>query len=309
MKGRKVNAGVVLYERTGSFDQKVHEAILGATTRSPHTRSAYLSDWKQWLAFCHQRGVPPAEPVELAVTAWIEEMKQAKLAPKTRVRRISSLCTIYRRLKRAKVVDVNPFSLEEGPQREPARALEPTPIAPPELVKKLLLTCDDSILGKRDRALIRILWGTGARRASIVDMTFERLQAGRDRYEALLLGKGGKDVRVLIRGASSKALTEWIAVLREAKLSTGPLWRTKRGPMTARALGHMLTRRAKRAGIDRKISPHQFRVAFLTINPAGIEAKQSAAGHADPSTTMLYDRASWRGEEAFEAMPEIEDVK
>jgi hypothetical protein len=46
----------------------------------------------------------------------------------------------------------------------------------------------------------------------------------------------------------------------------------------------------------------------LTYNPAGLEAKQEAAGHSDPATTRLYDRASWRGREAFEQMPEVEDV-
>ena len=311
---------VVLYKHTGSFDQKVNEQILKAGARSPHTRDAYLSDWRLWSGFCRDRGVSPAEcatarnpaaplrAADLAVTAWIESMKKNGLAPKTRARRIASMCTIYRRLRRAGVVEVNPFSVEEGPEREPARALEPTPIASPDIVRKVIATCDDSILGKRDGALIRIMWATGARRTSVIDMTFERLRSVRDQYEALLTGKGGKDVRVLIRGQAARALDRWIAVLRDAKLSHGPLWRTKRGPMTPRALGHMLTRRAKAAGIEQKISPHQFRVAFLTINPAGIEAKQSAAGHADPATTMLYDRASWRGKEAFESMPEIEDA-
>lgn len=308
MTRKIIDTDVVVYKRTGSFDEKVHEAILKASSRSPHTRAAYLSDYKLWQAFCSERGVSPKDPAELAVTAWLESMKKQKLAPKTRNRRIAALCTIYRRLKRAGAVDQNPFSIEEGPEREAARALEPTPIVAPELVKKILATCNDTVLGKRDAALIRILWATGARRASVIDMTFERLRIGRDTHEALLLGKGGKDVRVLIRGQAARALDQWIAELREAKLATGPLWRTKRGPMTARALGHMLSRRAKAAGISDKISPHQFRVAFLTLNPAGIEAKQSAAGHADPSTTMLYDRASWRGKEAFEQMPEIEDA-
>ena len=310
MTTRKViDTDVVLFKRTGSFDEKAHEAILGITTRSPHTRLAYLTDFKQWAAFCADRGVDRKDPTELAVTAWLEVMKKAKLAPKTRSRKISSLCAIYRRLKRGKVVVENPFSVEEGPVREPARALEPTPIVSPENVRKILATCDETTLGIRDKALIRILWGTGARGASVIDMTFERLRSMRGEYEALLVGKGGKDVRVLIRGKGAQALEAWIAVLREAKLATGPLWRTKRGPMTKRALGHMIARRAKKAQLANAISPHQFRVAFLTINPAGIEAKQSAAGHADPATTMIYDRANWRGKEAFESMPEVEDAE
>jgi len=41
---------------------------------------------------------------------------------------------------------------------------------------------------------------------------------------------------------------------------------------------------------------------------ARIEAKQDAAGHADPATTRLYDREAWRGREAFEKMPDPEEV-
>lgn len=51
------------------------------------------------------------------------------------------------------------------------------------------------------------------------------------------------------------------------------------------------------------------RVAFLTYNRAGLEAKQEAAGHADPATTRLYDRTAWRGRQAFEQMPEIEEAE
>lgn len=323
MTRREQPGAVELYQETGSFDQSAQAATI-AVARSPNTLRAYASDLRHWKAFCTTRGFdyrgpdPKHDPsraeleaLEVAVSAWVAQMRKDGLAPKTRARRIASLCSIYRRLKRKGVVAINPFSLEEGPEREIALALEPTPVSTPEDVKKLLATCDESTLGIRDTAIIRILWGTGARRASLVAMTFERLRADRGGgdYIARLIAKGNKEVPVLIRGHAATALTRWVTLLREAKLSSGPIWRTKRGPMSERAVGHMLQRRAKRAGVTGSISPHTFRVAFLTYNPAGLEAKQEAAGHADPATTRLYDRASWRGREAFEVMPEIEDTK
>ncbi|HZJ65921.1 MAG TPA: tyrosine-type recombinase/integrase [Kofleriaceae bacterium] len=311
---KRKSTAVTVHREQGTLDEAAYAAIL---TISPvaNTRRAYQTDFTRWAEFASDRGIDLRDPAELDVAAWVEAMRKEGLAPKTRARRIAALCTVYRKLKKRGVVTANPFSIEDGPEREKALALAPTPALPPDVAKRLVDTCDDSPLGKRDRAIIRVLWAVGARRASLCDMTFERVRpsvdGGRKVYIAKLLAKGGKEVQVLIKGAAATALGEWFEVLREAKLSTGPIWRTRKNAeaMTSRAVGKMLTRRAKRAKITDRVSPHTFRVSFLTYNPAGLEAKQAAAGHADPATTRLYDRASWRGKEAFEAMPEIEDAK
>lgn len=305
----KTNA-LTRYGAASEFESQVVVAC-AELAPSERTRDAYLADFfKHWLPFCRQYDVDPQRPEAKrgTVVAWLEFMKKRGDAPKSRARRMSALSSIYRQLRRDELVDRNPFSVDEGPKRGRALPLEPTPIATPETIRKLLATCNESVLGVRDAAIIRVLWATGIRRASLSSMTFERLQRGRSEYIATVVGKGEKDLRILLRGRAAEAFGKWLDVLKDAKLSSGPIWRTKRGPMTERAIGHMLDRRAKLAGVDESISPHTFRVAFLTYNPAGIEAKQDAAGHADPATTRLYDRASWRGREAFEQMPEIEDT-
>lgn len=302
--------------RTRSLQTIVHhdplqsDVALACAEISPSTstRLAYKSDFDLWFRFCQAYDIEPRNPREGSVAAFVEWMRSLKHAPKSRARRISSLSSIYRHMRRARKVSVNPFSVDEGPKRERANPLEPTPVASPDAIRRVLATCDDSELGIRDAAIIRILWGTGIRRASVISMAFEKLRKDRNTYLATVIGKGDKPHRILIRGKTFEAFDRWIGILRDAKLSSGPIWRTKTGVMSERALGHMLERRSKRAGIEEQLSPHTFRVSFLTYNPAGIEAKQDAAGHADPATTRLYDRASWRGREAFEQMPELEDI-
>lgn len=299
--------------RYGAASDFEAEAIRACATLAPNelTRDAYLKDFfKHWMPFCREYDVDPQRPEDKkgAVVAWIEWMKKRGDAPKSRARRMSALSSIYRQLRREEIVERNPFSVDEGPKRGRALPLEPTPIASPQQILKLLGTCDESVLGIRDAAIIRLLWATGLRRASVAAMTLERMRRDRGTFEIAAVGKGNKELRVLIRGRAAQAFGRWLDVLKDAKLSSGPIWRTKRGPMTERAIGHMLDRRAELAGIEGAISPHTFRVAFLTYNPASLEAKQDAAGHADPATTMLYDRVNWRGKEAFEQMPEIEDV-
>jgi len=300
-------------QRYGAESHFESAVLIACAEISPteNTRDAYFKDFRMhWMPFCRQYEIDPQRPEAKkgAVVSWIEWMKKRGDAPKSRARRISALSSIYRQLRRDEIVERNPFSVDEGPKRGRALPLEPTPLASPAAIMKLLATCDGSILGMRDAAIIRVLWGTGIRRASLVSMTFERLRKDRGAFVAAVIGKGDKDLRVLIRGKAAQALEAWLAILKDAKLSAGPIWRTKRGPMTERAVGHMLDRRAELAGLETSISPHTFRVSFLTFNPAGLDAKQDAAGHADPATTKLYDRASWRGREAFEQMPEIEDV-
>lgn len=300
---------ITLYEDSGSFHDAAHRACF-ALSRVEHTKRAYWNDTRKWLEFCSQLGIDPKDPHEDAATLWIESMERSESAPKTIARRIAGVCSVYRRLctrRGGKVATWNPFSIEEGLARNRALAVKPTPLAPADSVTRMLATCGDDELGKRDAAILRILWATGARRASLLAMTFERLRKDRDAYIARLIVKGGKELPVLIRGKAATALKAWLEVMSEAKLTKGPIWRGRKNPLSARELDRMIRRRAKKAGV-KPPSPHTFRVSFLTHNPASLEAKQDAAGHASPETTRLYDRASWRGREAFEKMPEVEDT-
>lgn len=269
------------------------------------TRLEYRRDFDLWLGFCRELGLDAKSPADGSVAAWVAWMKRKGHASKSRARRMSALSSIYRELRRKRVVPSNPFSVDEGPRREKVSVVAPTQLALPSDVRELLATCDDSPTGLRDAAIVRVLWSTGIRRVSLLSMTLERLQ--RDRgggsYLTTVTKKGGTDQRVLIRGKAKVALDKWIAILKAGGMTAGPIWRMKNSePMSAREVNRVFARRKP------GISPHMMRVAFLTYNPAGLEAKQDAAGHSDPATTMLYDRASWRGREAFEKMPEVEDV-
>lgn len=307
MAKKKVSSALARYEAHGAFA----ETALGACftlSASDNTRRAYWSDARRWLDFCRSRGLDPARVDAVAVAAWVEVMKAENDAPKTRNRRLSALSSIYDRLRRKHTVEVNPFSVEDGPKRERAHTLAPTPAASPEAVRGALedAQADHSFNGVRDVALLRLLWATGARRGSLEELTQERLQMDGDSYYCVLPAKGGKEVRLWIAGRAADAVRELLRELRGRHFVKGPVFRLDTGsPMQARDIWRAVRRRGRHAGFALK--PHSFRVTFLTVNPAALDARQDAAGHADPETTRLYDR-SWRGRAAFEAMPEIEEV-
>jgi site-specific recombinase XerD len=282
---------------------------LAKISASDATRAAYRRDFDYWSEFCAERNVDRQAPQEDAAAAFVEWMKRKNDAGTTRARRMSSLSSIYRELKRRKAIDVpNPFSVDDGPRREKVAVEEPTQIATPAVVRKVLSTCDETtLLGVRDAAIIRSLWSTGMRRVSLLSMTHERLARDPLGYVATVVKKGSQTQRVLLKGKALEALDRWLTILRDSDLKTGKLWREDDASLlVAHNLNRALEKRATLVG--EYLTPHMLRVAFLTYNPADIEAKQDAAGHADPTTTQIYDRNAWRGREAFIAMPEVEDL-
>lgn len=302
---------------TSSFEAFVELAMKQIST-NPHTADAYRRDVQKWLAFCRARSINPRTPRRQEVAAWIEEMTVAEVAAKTRARRVASLCSVYRELRRELtdqngedlppyVMVKNPFSVDDGPKRRKAQAERPTPAARPDVVQAILATCDSTI-GVRDRALIRVLWSTGIRRMSAVSMRIEKLETVPEGYYTLVEAKRDKTVPILICGRAATTLDAWLDILSGGGFKEGPIWRGLDGDaMSERMIWWMLRDRSIEANV-RPVSPHMLRAAFLTFNKASLEAKQEAAGHADVNTTRGYDRSQWRGKEAFVAMPEIEDL-
>lgn len=289
------------------FDQAIALALVEISA-SDATRREYRRDFDLWRRFCGEYSVDVRAPREGAVASFVQWMRQAGHAPKSRARRMSSLSSLYRELRRKRVIASNPFSVDEGPRRERVSVRQPTPLAEPQVVRKVLATCDETTpLGIRDAAIVLTLWKTGMRRVSLLSMTLNKLQPDHAGIIATVLKKGGGDQRVLITGQAHRLLVKWLAILKEGGFVSGPVWRNRNSnALDPRALNRMLSKRAAKVG--EKLSPHMLRVSFLTFNPSSLEARQDAAGHSDPSTTMLYDRSRWRGREAFEQMPEIDDV-
>ena len=304
-----------------------YEACL-VLTANANTRVVYMGDARRWVAFCQSTGINPFDTTALAVVGWVELLKRTE-ASKTRTRRLSALSSIYEWLRRSKpgVTARNPFDPRDGPKREKGRVEEPTPIADAVAVAAALARCvadKRPRRGARDVAIIRILWATGMRRSSLAGLTHERLVVDGDAFTCRLPAKADKTIQVWLGGRAAEALRAHLAneVLAAAEragsaiagrsarsrrersgLLTGAVFRTSTGrAMRGREIWRVV---GKRSG--ERLRPHSFRVAFLTFNPATLDERQDAAGHASPDTTRSYDR-EWRGKRAFVAMPEVETI-
>jgi integrase len=171
-----------------------------------------------------------------------------------------------------------------------------------EELGRLFAACasDDTPAGKRDAALLAVLYGCGLRRGEAASLHL-RDYAREDGSLRVHSGKGGKSRLVYATGGVSAAIESWIAVRGPRQ---GPLFCpiNKAGKITLRAISDqavrkILNKRAQEAGVP-SFSPHDLRrtmIGNLLDAGADISTVQRLAGHATVTTTARYDR---RGEAA-----------
>lgn len=183
------------------------------------------------------------------------------------------------------------------PQRKDALTREP--------LEQLLATCDESLIGLRDRAMLLFAWASGGRRRSeVMRATVENTRATPEGYVYTLghsktnqEGRDRPDMHKPIVGRAALALKAW---LDAAGIERGPLFRRiNRGGAVGDALGpealrRMVQARAAQAGLEGDYAAHSLRSGFVTeAGRQGLPLAEVMAmtGHASVATVMNYHRA------------------
>lgn len=196
------------------------------------------------------------------------------------------------------------FAVREGVvAHDPAAAVKP-PSPAKRLPKALPLSDVEAILeaasapgtplALRDRALIEVLYGTGARISEAVGLDVDDLDLN-DRT-VLLRGKGSKERLVPIGSYAAEAVEAYLVRARPefatAKTPAGALFLNARGGRLSRqSAWTVLVRAADRAGVTRDVSPHTLRHSFATHlldGGADVRVVQELLGHASVTTTQVY---------------------
>lgn len=218
------------------------------------------------------------------------------LSVRTQRARLTTLQQYFAWLCRTNRLGANPASELELPRKKP----RPLPRAlSPEQIRSILAVPDiTDPLGIRDRAILELFYATGIRRAELVRLDHEDLDADRG-ILAIRQGKGGKD-RMVPVGARTLA---WI---RKYLDDVRPLLLTRIGEhalfisgygerLSANYLGNWVRRTIRRAGIDAAGACHLFRHSCATHmleNGADIRHIQQLLGHACLDTTAIYTDVS-----------------
>jgi integrase/recombinase XerD len=144
--------------------------------------------------------------------------------------------------------------------------------------------------GGRDHALACLLALNGLRISEALNANIDNLDVNRGHRTLFIHRKGHKTALIPLAPRTGRALDLYIE-----ERETGPIFlnhdHTRR--LDRHASARIVRRLAKRAGIEKRISPHSLRHSFITAAlDAGVPLRdvQEAASHADPRTTMRYDR-------------------
>jgi site-specific recombinase XerD len=167
----------------------------------------------------------------------------------------------------------------------------------------LLDTCSQDSNGIRDAAIISVWYATGMRRAEIVALNTDDYEVGDELGKFLISGKRNKQRELWIDNGAMFALRDWLRVRGEepGALFLGTGNRNRGNRLTTQALYYMLRSRAKKAGIEKELTPHDFRRTFageLLDRGADIVTVQKMMGHANVTTTARYDRRDDRAKQA-----------
>jgi integrase/recombinase XerD len=279
--------------------------------KSARTRRAYRTDVAH---FMRTFGISTPEELRTvdhrAVIAWERLMREEEGKEATTVRRrLAALSSLFAHLVKFGVVEQNPVRDVERPVVNRREGM--TLAFSQKQARKMLDTPQaDTVLGLRDRAILSVGLQVGFRRAEIAGLTVGDFHTNRGYDSLCVVRKGGKKGSLAIHQQTAQRIRDYLEQAGHKDDLDGPLFRPVRGNREGQnerrhlhpdVIDRILRKYAKRIGLDRGYSAHSMRATFITTaldNGASLEDVQSAAGHADPSTTKLYDRRGYNPEKS-----------
>lgn len=253
---------------------------------SGRTREAYTLDVRQFYRWCDEHRLGILEDISRThIELYVRELEELGRAPATIGRRLSTLASFYRYACEEGVIEHSPAVHVRRPRLDyesHAVGLDRN-----ELGGFLVAA---GLSSARDHALCSLLALNGLRISEALGANIEQLGLERGHRTLVVHRKGGKTVTIPLAPRTARALD--LAIGERAE---GPLFVGANGDrMTRDAAARMVRRIAKAASISKRIGPHSLRHSFITAAlDAGVPLRdvQEAASHADPRTTMRYDRA------------------
>ncbi|MBD8004009.1 tyrosine recombinase XerC [Bacillus norwichensis] len=258
---------------------------------SSYTVEFYKKDIEHFCLFMKEQSIEMFDDVEyFDARLYVSSLYEQQYARTSAARKISSLRSFFKFLLREKIVHENPFILVIQPKkgvRLPSFLYE-------EEMQQLFDSCDDSTpLGKRNLALIELLYATGIRVSECANIMMNDIDF--DFSTILVKGKGRKERYVPFGIFAAKAIESYMNDAR-SMLVRGSEHRSlfvnaRGGPLTERGIRHVLNDIMKKASLSGKIHPHMFRHSFATHmlnNGADMRTVQELLGHTHLSSTQVY---------------------
>ena len=258
---------------------------------SKNTVAAYRRDLGKFSEFLRSAHLEINELNSSNIYEFSAALRNSGLSDSTIARHVVAVRSLFAFLaKDQSIVDI---AREVVPPKIPRRLPKALTVSE---VENLINANGDDVGGIRNRALIELLYATGARVSEIVQLDVSDVGRGDSSVTVKVRGKGGKDRLVPVGTFAQRALDQYLTRSRPSlnrKLTEKALFLNEnRGSRLSRqSAWQIVLDSAKRSGLNRAISPHALRHSFATHlldGGADIRVVQELLGHSSVTTTQIY---------------------
>ncbi|MBA3288458.1 MAG: site-specific tyrosine recombinase XerD [Acidimicrobiia bacterium] len=268
--------------------------------RATNTVAAYRRDLTGYTAWLADRGDDIGHVRSATIDELVAARRAAGAAASSIARQLATIRTLHRFLVDRERRADDPTAELEG-VRVPAGL--PKPLAEDDVTRLLDAVVGDGPVDRRDRALLELLYATGARISEACGLSMGDIDF--DARLVRVFGKGSKERIVPFGRAAAHALDDWFSPAGRVLVAPAR-WRSRNdaeavflnrrgGRLGRQAAWAVVKKHGRAAGLGDQVSPHVLRhscATHLLDHGADLRVVQELLGHASISTTQVYTKVS-----------------
>ena len=283
----------IIGDNMNNLDKYI-DYLLYEKAYSKHTILNYKDDILEYLDFLKLEELEYENIVYEDLRYYLVYLKDKKKNSNSSIdRKISALRGFYKYLVNLKILEVNPFDIVSGPKKEKKL---PRYFEYNELEELFNSVDISSVIGRRDRLILELLYATGVRVSEMVEIKVSDIDISNRNIN--IIGKGNKERIVKFGEYCLDAINDYLDNSYN-KLNINNinyLFLNSRGSkLTDRGVRYILDNLIKETGLNKKISPHMLRHSFATHllnNGADLLIVQKLLVHESIKATQVYTHVS-----------------
>ena len=267
-----------------------------------NTLSSYRRDLRRYLGYLDSQGIADLDAVtEQTVLGFLMALREGDgehppLSATSAGRTVVAVRGFHKFAVKDGLATLDPSAGVRPPP--PAKRL-PKAISVGEVLAILEAAgAPGTVLALRDRALLEMLYGAGARISEVVGLDIDDIDLAGG--TVLLRGKGSKERIVPFGSYAAEAVSAYLTRARPELVATGAgtpavFLNARGGRLSRQSAWTVIVRSAERAGVTAEVSPHTFRhsaATHLLEGGADIRVVQELLGHASVTTTEIYTKVT-----------------
>lgn len=256
-----------------------------------NTVISYVSDLNKYFEFLIKyQHITNLEDVKATnIEKYISSLKRGEMSSRTISRKIVTIKEFHHFLQRERITRDNPALFIDSPKIEKKI---PVVLSEQEIATMLDSIETNTLLGKRNKAMMETLYATGLRVSELLALKISNIHLNAKYID--VIGKGNKERMVPLGDMAVIALRDYLEHSRSeiAKFSNDILFYNYKGePISRQGFYKFIELLAKKNNITKEISPHTIRHSFATHllqNGTDLRMVQEMLGHEDIKTTQIY---------------------